>query len=107
MQKRLKTLPITMDADKIAEGMLEMFTDDERVVLRFGMLPFEKMQMFEKEFEASIRERFANSGTADELVAVVNIDGYPRHIEFSMKKLVQEASRKLALALYSIGDLVV
>ena len=45
MKKQLREAPFTIDAAKIAEGMLEMFDDNERVALRFGMLPAVKMQV--------------------------------------------------------------
>lgn len=108
MKKRMMECPgITIDPDSIAEGLLEMFDEDERTVLRFGMLPAAKMEALQRILEAKFREDFPNSGTSDRLVAVMQVPGLPRHHEFSMKKLVAEAVREVSLALYKIGDLVV
>lgn len=108
----------SIDAAKIAEGMLDMFTDDERVVLRFGMLPAEKMRLAEK----CLRDKFLEKARKPEpLPDGASWDGdtytcYCRRpndepgfdiVEFSMKKLVQEAVHEIALHLYKIGDLVV
>lgn len=107
MQTKLRTLPLTIDADKIAEGLLEMFTDDERVVLRFGMLPAQKMEILQRQMESSFRERFTLD-TGDQCTAYVKRDGDTREVvEFSMKRLVSEAVHEVCLALYKIGDLVV
>jgi hypothetical protein len=90
--------------------MLDLFTDDERVVLRFGMLPAEKMRCIEQSF----RERVLAIGsvrplvTEDRFVAVMADDHPgPRFIEFSLKELVSEALHEISLAIYKIGDLVV
>jgi hypothetical protein len=123
MQKRLQEARcFTIDADKIAEGLLEMFTDDERVVLRFGMLPAEKMESLKR----IIRERFEGEATMEihpkttlggmltwdkdsHTAYAKRADGRPGVdiIDFSMNKLVAEAVHEVCLALYKIGDLVV
>ena len=56
MTTTLRTVPFTIDADAIAEGLLEMFTDNERVVLRFGMLPAEKMECVKSSLERKFRK---------------------------------------------------
>jgi hypothetical protein len=93
-----------------------MFTDDERMVLRFGMLPAKKMEIL----ETNLREKFdklgshprvafplsviAESGyTEDDRLST--IDGVIR--EWNLRKLVSEAVREITLAIYAIGDLVV
>lgn len=107
MQTKLRTLPLTIDTDAIAAGLLEMFTEDERVVLRFGMLPAQKMEILQKQMEASFRERFTLD-TGDQCTAHVKRDGGTSEIvDFSMKRLVSEAVHEVCLALYKIGDLVV
>lgn len=107
MVTKMRTLPITIDADAIAAGLLEMFTDDERTVLRFGMLPAKKMEILQKQMEASFRERFTFD-TGDQCTARVKRDGDAHEIvDFSMSRLVSEAVHEVCLALYKIGDLVV
>lgn len=53
----LKTVPFEIDVPKIAQGMLNLFDDDERVVLRFGMLPAAKMALLKKSLEAKFLEK--------------------------------------------------
>ena len=88
----------------IAKGLLEMFTDDERVILRFGMLPAAKIRLVQDEFEARFRSMGASFAEGDKLVAYCKDREI---IEFSMKELVSEAVHEVSLELYRIGDLVV
>lgn len=106
MQKQLTTAPFMIDAEKFAEGLLDLFTEDERVVLRFGMLPAEKMGVVER----MLRNKFLEKATVKEgdLFTCYFDNGEYRTItEFSMKKLIGEAMREISLELYKIGDLVV
>lgn len=117
MTTKLQNAPFTIDAEAIAEGLFEMFDENERVALRFGMLPAEKMRIIEQ----ALREKFLSVSKrttpedygslevkwdGDTYVAVTNIPGRT-FVEFSMKKLVNEATHAVCLALYGIGDLVV
>lgn len=106
MQKKLRTAPFTMDAGAIARGLLDLFDENEKIALRFGMLPAQKMEIVQK----MMREKFLENATSKEgdLFTVIYDDGTRRQIvEFSMKKLVSEAVHEISLALYGIGDLVV
>ncbi len=111
MSTKLRTLPVTIDADKIAEGMLEMFTEEERTVLRFGMLPAKKMEILEKQIRESYREKLGITSDDDNQTAMLkgnhpNPEAHDFH-EFSLNKLVSETVHEIGLALYKIGDLVV
>jgi len=102
---KLQTLPLTIEADKIAEGILGMFDDNERAVLRLGMLPAGKMEILEK----MLREKFETLGTPALTSApdcyFSNVNGECK--SWSIKEMVTEATREITLALYRIGDLLV
>jgi hypothetical protein len=113
---KLRELPVTVNVSKMAEGLLEMFTEEERTVLRFGMLPAKKMEILEK----NLRQKFEELGrhprdvwplstiaqneySEDDRVSTVN--GEIR--EWNIHKLVAEAMHEICLGIYAIGDLVV
>jgi hypothetical protein len=104
--KKLREAPITIDADAIAEGLLEMFTDEERTVLRFGMLPAHHMERLERALRNKFEE-YAAYRDGEECVAMLKDDQDKAFVRFRMDALVREAMRKVTLALYDIGDLVV
>ena len=112
---RLRELPVTINVTKMAEGIYEMFTEQEKNILRFGMLPAEKMHIL----DTQLREKFEELGKhptevwpksliaetydKDDRVSTVNDEVY----EWNTQKLVSEAAREISLGIYSIGDLVV
>lgn len=112
---KLHELPVTVNVSAMAAGLLEIFDEDERVILRFGMLPAKKMELLEK----TLREKFEELGQhpakawplsmitetygPDDRVSSVN--GEVR--EWNLRKLVSEAMREITLGIYAIGDLVV
>lgn len=106
-QVRLTTVPFTINVEAIALGILDMFTDSERVALRFGLLPAEKMHVLQR----ALREKFENATCQlnpglndDKWFALTRNDGA---IDFSMKRLVSEAMHLVTLELYKHGELVV
>jgi len=112
---KLQELPVTINVTKMAEGLVEMFTDEERTVLRFGMLPAKKMECL----ETQLREKFEELGrhprdvwplamiteTYPETARVSTVNGKVE--EWDIRKLVSEAVHEITLGIYSIGDLVV
>lgn len=106
---KLTTLPITIDADSIAAGLLDMFDDEERTVLRFGMLPRRHMDRLARAFRSRflVLAKSPLKGDGDEYIAIVDSDNYPRHFTFSMTKLVNEAVHAVVVAIYRRVDLVV
>lgn len=109
---RLRTVPFTIDVEPLAAGLLKLFTPNEKAVLRFGMLPAEKIESFER----LLTERFSSLSTPlteslgrDDFTATVKRPddaGYDV-IDFSMRDLVKEAMHEVCCQLYRIGDLVV
>jgi len=112
---KLRELPVTVNVTKMAEGLLNMFTEEERTVLRFGMLPAKKIECL----ETQLREKFDRLGKhprdvwpqsliaetygADDRVSTVN----GKITEWNLRKLVSEATYEICLGLYAIGNLVV
>jgi hypothetical protein len=107
VKKLLCTAPFTIDAEALAAGLLELFDDEERVVLRFGMLPALKMESVERMLREKFTENCTGPSDGDQFSAWTNNPGERRVVEFSMKKLVSEAMHEISVALYKIGDLVV
>ena len=104
--QELTTAPFAVDADAIAEGLIEMFTKQERAALRFGMLPAEKMEVV----KTCLKNRFlekCKTKEGDDFFMLHETPEKRKFIEFKMSKLVAEATHLVCLALYKIGDLVV
>lgn len=104
---KLSTLPVTIDADKIAKGVIRMMEeagDDESLtVMKFGMLPKKWIDMIEEQMRASFREKLMLVGGKDERTVIY--DG--QIVTFSFDELIQEALHEICLALYSNTEMVV
>lgn len=101
--KKLTELPVEINAEAIAIGLIEMMNEDERVAIRFGLLPAIHMAAIEKSF----RDRFSQIGGGKEDIRLATFnDGRPCQ-EFSLRKLVSEATHEVALALYDQVEMVV
>lgn len=116
---KLHELPVTVNVSALAAGILDLFTEDERVILRFGMLPAKKMEILEKQ----LRDKFEGLGQhptkvwplsmisesygPDDRLSMVGgaVGGAVR--EWNIRKLVSEALHEVTLGIYAIGDLVV
>ena len=103
MKTKVENTPFTIDAAAIARGMLDLFSEDEKVVLRFGMLPAKKMQSLEE----ALRRKFSEGtdGNSDELVAIGEESRQAWH--YSLEETVSKAMKEITLEIYKIGDLVV
>jgi len=101
---KLREAPFTINVEAFAKGFLELFDEQDRTVLRFGMLPAAKMECLEK----LLREKFAGCGDpkGDEFLAVP-VDEESPVTTYSLKKVVSEAMHAISCELYRIGDLVV
>lgn len=112
----LRELPVTINVSAMAQGLLDMFTEEEKTVLRFGMLPAARMEAVERSF----RERFNELGRHPKDVWPQSLIAHTEYgpacrvsmvhgevTEWSIDKLVSEAMREVTLAIYAIGDLVV
>ena len=107
---RLRTLPVDVNVTKIAAGMLRLFTEDERLMLRFGMLPAEKMRVLERILDEKFRRDYRlPPSDGDAFCAMLRLkpeSGF-EFIDFSLRALINEATAAITSELYQIGDLVV
>jgi hypothetical protein len=107
---RLRTLPVDVNVTKIAAGMLGLFSEDERLILRFGMLPAEKMQVLDRILDEKFRRTYRlppSGGDAFCAMLKLNPESGFEFIDFSLRALIAEATAAITLELYQIGDLVV
>lgn len=101
---RLREAPVTINVSGMARGLLEMFDKQERVVLRFGMLPAKKMEILEKQLTEYFRETLFLGRSGNEHEVLFTEHGYRT---INLKQVVREAMHEITLAIYQIGDLVV
>lgn len=113
---KLRELPVTINVTKLAEGLLGLFTDEERTVLRFGMLPAKKMEALESQlldkFEGLGRHprdvwplSLIATAVYPDTARVSSVNG--EVTEWDIRKLTAEAVHEITLAIYAIGDLIV
>lgn len=101
---------ITMDVEKLAEGVYGLFTEEEKDILRFGMLPAKKMELVEKDFRRKFLEssyELEDVGDDRKEESHFSYDSEGEMVVFNMNRLVSEAMHKLTVELYRIGNLVV
>lgn len=98
---------IRVNVREIAAGMLKLFSDEERDILRFGMLSATVMDRLRAQLTAHFRQKFEIPDTEDWLLAIHSTPTTPRAHEFSLDQLVRQIEHGVCLELYKIGDLVV
>jgi len=87
-------LQIKVDYADLAKGVYGMFTQDERVVMAFGMFPHIRMELVEKEFRrkcALIALEYAEIAATDE-----NIEEWSQAVD---KDAVKEFNHQLSVAI--------
>jgi len=80
----------------IAKGIYSMFTEDEKVVMAFGMFPLAKMELAEKEMRrkcALIALEYAEIDATDE-----NIEEWSQAVD---KNVIKEFNHQLSVAILS------
>jgi hypothetical protein len=102
---KLLTIPIEVNTECIAQGVLDMFTDEERTVLRFGMLPAPKMESLKR----ALTNKFTQYGSR---ISPENPDLYAssirgKYTEWSMRRAIGEAMHEITVEILKRGDLVV
>lgn len=123
----MRSLPgVTINVKPMARDFYEMFDEQEKTILRIGMLPAKKMELLEK----CLRDKYMGLGvpastfygdtvkccdwygkkkTADMIVVALaepSRDG-EMFIDCDVSEAVREAVRQITLEIYSIGNLVV
>ena len=112
---RLRNLPVTINVTQLSQGFVQLLNEEELVILRFGMLPADRIEILEKQ----LRDKFEELGShphdvwplslitetysADDRVSTV--EGEVR--EWNIQKLVSEAVHEISLGIYANGNLVV
>jgi len=107
--------PITVDTKAIASGLYEMFDEDERACLAFGLLPADKLGV--------LRQALANAAprfwlpteavfSAEELsaFAAVGFDvakGNEERVRDARARWVSQTEHEVCLALYRVAPMVV
>lgn len=113
MPVTLRTLPITVDAQAIAKGLLELMSESERTGVRFGLLPARVMTALKRRVDAFFRERYAISPklpTSDADPDAYLYNAYLTSgevVEFKLPELVDEIVRAVTLALFEQVPMVV
>lgn len=117
----INQLRLRVDYGEIAKGMLELFDEEEIAVLALGMLPALKMQILLKQFrERMLRDYHPLTdydrtlieglgGICDPdmyLARVRSEDGGFTMVEFSMRALIGEFSKDVAVAILRASPVV-
>ena len=119
----MKFGPYTVDVKKIAKGVFDLFDESEKEILRFGMLPAKKMDLFEKGLDGKLREGLDiqphhKQDTAawwPEGKPVITLFGKPvmplealeSSVEFDIPSVKRDISKAVVLEIYALGNLVV
>ena len=98
--------PCTVNVEALAKGLFDLFTDEEKTILQFGMLPAHAMASLHGEL-AEIVKPFKGmallSGRGKPVI-------YPAHngeIPIDTRKIVRDISIAVSSEMYKMGELVV
>lgn len=112
MGYEMQGIGIALDAESLAKDLVRLMreeSDDNEVLIRFGLLPAKWMEAVKKEVEAVVRQRYSLLAGKDEYTVLIN-PGNPdaaRVVTFKVSQVVSEALHEVALALYGSVDMVV
>ena len=102
----------SIDADALARGMYDLFTENEKACLAFGMLPAEKMQTLERmlgeKFDQAAHKQYIEQRDVAEIMLgdegrTMCDEAYSK----LRKQFVREAERLITLAMYNVAPMVV
>ena len=110
----MKFGPYTVDVKKIAKGMFDLFDESEKKILRFGMLPAKKMDLFEKKLDGILRKDLDiqphhKQDTAawwPEGKPVMTLEALESGVEFDIPSVKRDISKAVVLEIYALGNLV-
>lgn len=107
--KKFEMIKVSADIKPLAAGLMKLFTDEEKAILRIGMLPHRIMDSFEKNLRAKFSEDFNQTDPTAKLEKLIPVDGPElfETIEFTINEIVGEITHELSIELYRTGDLVV
>jgi len=95
--------PFIVDVQACADGLFKLFTNAEKEVLRFGMLPAVKMDSLVSHMETIFSPGvYRDPDTSLEFAErMIDVD------EYDAKRYLNAAVKAISLAIYSQGDLIV
>lgn len=103
---------IKVDCKQIAEGMYEMFDENEKTALKFGMLPAVKMEILKKQLQLKAKELIPSPEkifTEAELkeMEFMNLRESSRKLaEQERKEWLAETEHNICLALYDVAPMI-
>jgi len=107
-------MKITVDYDGLAKGLYDLFDDNERAALAFGLLPAVKMEVLKKQLEAKAKALFPEPEELFDPGELAQLAECPPLLEKSRevqaeerKKWTRETEHKVAVALYGVAPMVV
>ena len=109
MTATLPFAPVTFDAPALAQGLLALFTQEERTILRIGMLPAAKMESLTRSLTAKF-QAMGEPLDPDNPADPIRLSWDPaqrKTIEWDTARAVRDIVHQVTLEIYSIGDLVV
>lgn len=90
-----------MNYDALAIGLLEIFTEEEKTIMAFGMIPHDKFQWFmEQLFEGIAEKATAPGGTYEGWTAKYVLDNMEEQYKVKVEK-------EMGKALYRNAKMVV
>lgn len=104
---------ITVDYKAMAQGLYEMFTEEEVAALKFGLLPAVKMAVLRHYLEQKAKalipdpEALFDKATLDEMECIGLAEEGRRLAKAERKEWVRDTERKICLELYAVAPMLV
>lgn len=104
-------IPICIAYEPLAKGLIELFTSEEKDILRFGMLPAKKMETLEKLIKERILGFAVEQKEGNTYLYTTSEEqrdkGWPDVIEFDINRVTADVVHNVCLKIYEHGNLVV
>ena len=104
--KKIEMHGMTICPEPIAKGIYEGFTEEERTILKMGMLPARKMELLNKHLAL----KFAKEHQKEAELIGRKFGGIIKAAPLCEKQqaaFVRDAARAITLEIYALGNLVV
>ncbi len=97
--------PYKPNVKKLAQGIFDMFDEDERSMLQLGILPWRVMEKFDKALDKKLRETLKSEPHHKvNTAAWVREDGST--VEFHIPSVKRDITKDVAVEIYELGNLV-
>jgi len=91
-----------VEVEPLSKGLYELFTDDEKEIVRFGMLPAEKMDTFAENLRKRIKPgTYRKPDEEDFDKRMIDIS------EAEAEHYVSEILRNVTVGIYNLCDMIV